>query len=134
VPRVQQKTGRDEHRHNDYSPCCVHSSLSPSTVATIKALPFKKHRDHADLACEIPERHAAAFRWWIKEYRIGIVQDMDTEPILYYQLGEILEEAKLTKEAIETYREYLRLDPDGEYASAVESIIERLKEDSTVKQ
>jgi len=66
----------------------------------------------------------------VREYRTGIAQDMDTEPILYYQLGEILEEAKRPKEAIEAYRAYLRLDPDGEYASAVESIIERLKEES----
>jgi predicted Zn-dependent protease len=65
----------------------------------------------------------------VKEYRIGIAQDMDTEPILYYQLGELLEKASRNKEAIEAYRNYLRLDPDGEYASAVESVIERLKEE-----
>jgi len=66
----------------------------------------------------------------VKEYRIGIIQDMETEPILYYQLAEILEKANRNKEAIEAYRNYLRLDPEGEYASAVESIIERLKEGS----
>jgi Flp pilus assembly protein TadD len=65
----------------------------------------------------------------VKEYRIGIAQDMDTEPILYYQLGELLEKASRNKEAIEAYRNYLRLDPEGEYASAVESVIERLKEE-----
>jgi len=65
-----------------------------------------------------------------REYRIGIAQDMETEPILYYQLGEILEKANRPKEAIEAYRNYLRLDPEGEYASAVESIIERLKEEN----
>ena len=65
----------------------------------------------------------------VKEYRIGIIQDMETEPILYYQLAEILEKANRNKEAIEAYRNYLRLDPEGEYASAVESIIERLKEE-----
>ena len=65
----------------------------------------------------------------VKEYRIGIIQDMETEPILYYQLAEILENAHRNKEAIEAYRNYLRLDPEGEYASAVESIIERLKEE-----
>lgn len=64
-----------------------------------------------------------------EEYRIGIIQDMETEPILYYQLGEILEKANRAKEAIEAYRNYLRLDPEGEYASAVESIIERLREE-----
>jgi Tfp pilus assembly protein PilF len=66
----------------------------------------------------------------IREYRIGIIQDMETEPILYYQLAEILENAHRNKEAIEAYRNYLRLDPEGEYASAVESIIERLKEET----
>jgi len=66
----------------------------------------------------------------VKEYRIGIIQDMETEPILYYQLAELLEGAKRNKEAIEAYRNYLRLDPEGEYASAVESIIERLKEEN----
>ncbi|HMG34199.1 MAG TPA: tetratricopeptide repeat protein [Blastocatellia bacterium] len=66
----------------------------------------------------------------IREYRLGIARDMDTEPILYYQLGEILEQAKHPKEAIDAYRAYLRLDPEGEYASAVESIIERLKEEA----
>lgn len=65
----------------------------------------------------------------VKEYRIGIMQDMETEPILYYQLGEILEKAKRNKEAIDAYRSYLRLDPEGEFASAAESIIEQLKQD-----
>lgn len=65
-----------------------------------------------------------------REYRIGIAQDMETEPILFYQLGEILEKAGRNKEAIEAYRNYLRLDPEGEYASAAESIIERLKEEN----
>jgi tetratricopeptide (TPR) repeat protein len=65
----------------------------------------------------------------VREYRIGIVQDMETEPILYYQLAEILEKANRNKEAIEAYHNYLRLDPDGEYASAVESIIEQLKQE-----
>ncbi|PYT03372.1 MAG: hypothetical protein DMF60_18585, partial [Acidobacteria bacterium] len=66
----------------------------------------------------------------VREYRIGIIQDMETEPILYYKLAEILERANRNKEAIEAYRNYLRLDPEGEYASAVESIIERLKEEN----
>lgn len=65
----------------------------------------------------------------VREYRIGIIQDMETEPILYYQLAEILEKANRNKEAIEAYRSYLRLDPEGEYASAVESIIEQLKQE-----
>jgi tetratricopeptide (TPR) repeat protein len=64
----------------------------------------------------------------IKEYRIGISQDMDTESILYYLLGSALEKVNRNKEAIAAYRNYLRLDPEGMYSSAVESIIEKLKE------
>lgn len=70
----------------------------------------------------------------VKEYRIGIMQDMETEPILYYQLGEKLEKAGRNKEAIEAYRNYLRLDPEGEYASAVESVIEQLKQEPDKKE
>ena len=63
----------------------------------------------------------------VKEYRIGILQDMETEPVLYYQLGEILEKADRKKEAIEAYSKYLKLDPEGELAGAAESIIQQLK-------
>lgn len=65
----------------------------------------------------------------VKEYRVGILQDMETEPILYYQLGEILEKAERKKEAIEAYGKYLKLDPEGELAGAAESIIQQLKSD-----
>lgn len=63
----------------------------------------------------------------IPEFRAGIAQDMDTEPILYYLLGSALEKQGRNKEAIEAYRSYLKLAPEGQYASAVESMIERLK-------
>jgi predicted Zn-dependent protease len=63
----------------------------------------------------------------VKEYRIGILQDMETEPVLYYQLGEILESAERNKEAIEAYTKYIQLDPEGELVGAAESIIEQLK-------
>jgi predicted Zn-dependent protease len=69
-----------------------------------------------------------------REYRIGIIQDMENEPVLYYQLGEILEKAGRNKEAIAAYRNYLRLDPEGEYASAAESIIDRLKDENNDQQ
>jgi tetratricopeptide (TPR) repeat protein len=64
----------------------------------------------------------------ISEFRTGIAQDMDTEPILYYLLGSALEKLNQNREAIDAYRNYLRLAPEGQYASAVESMIERLKE------
>ncbi|MCI0485638.1 MAG: tetratricopeptide repeat protein [Blastocatellia bacterium] len=65
----------------------------------------------------------------ISHYRKGLVQDMDTEPILYYQFAEILEAEKRYKEAIEAYRTYVRLDPEGELALAAESIAKRLQEE-----
>jgi len=83
---------------------------------------------HIGLAIALNEREEIDEA--VKEYRIGIIQDMETEPILYYQLGEILEKAGRNKEAIEAYRNYLRLDREGEYASAVESIIEKLREEN----
>lgn len=91
---------------------------------------------HIGLAIALNELHESSnnprlIEEIAREYRIGIMQDMETEPILYYQLGEILEKANRNKEAVEAYRNYLRLDPEGEYASAAESIIERLKEEKT---
>lgn len=64
----------------------------------------------------------------IRHYRIGISQDMDTEPILYYLLGSALEKEGRNREAIEAYGNYLRLDPEGTYASAIESMIEQLRQ------
>ena len=69
-----------------------------------------------------------------REYRIGIRQDMETEPVLYYQLGEILEKAGRKRQAVEAYRDYLRLDPEGEFAGAAESIIQQLKEEKNDQQ
>jgi tetratricopeptide (TPR) repeat protein len=82
---------------------------------------------HIGLALALEE--AGQTQAAIKHYRIGIAQDMDTEPILYYLLGNTLEKHHRNKEAIEAYQNYLRLDPQGQYASAVESIIERLKKE-----
>lgn len=82
---------------------------------------------HIGLAIALEE--AGEIEEALKEYRVGIAQDMDTEPILYYLLGSLLEKEGRNKEAIEAYGNYLRLDPEGQYASAVASIIERLKEE-----
>ena len=105
--------------------------VEESIVEYRKALRFARgnaFEAHIGLAIALNEQGSVDEA--VKEYRIGIIQDMETEPILYYQLAEILEKANRNKEAIDAYRNYLRLDPEGEYASAVESIIERLKEES----
>jgi Tfp pilus assembly protein PilF len=81
---------------------------------------------HIGLGIALDEQEA--FDEAIKAYRTGIIQDMETEPILYYQLAEICEKAERTKEAIEAYQRYIQLDPEGEFASAAESVIKQLKE------
>jgi superkiller protein 3 len=80
---------------------------------------------HIGLALALEEQGEMAEA--ITHFRRGLAQDMDTEPILYYLLGKALEKDGRNKEAIEAYAGYLRLDPDGQYASAVQSIIEQLK-------
>jgi len=80
---------------------------------------------HIGLALALEEK--GAIDEAIGHFRQGLAQDMDTEPILYYLLGKALEKRGRTKEAIEAYGGYLRLDPNGQYSSAVESIIEQLK-------
>jgi tetratricopeptide (TPR) repeat protein len=82
---------------------------------------------HIGLAIALEE--AGEMEEATKEYRAGIAQDMDTEPILYYLLGSALEKERRNKEAIEAYGHYLRLDPEGQYASAIQSLIDRLKEE-----
>lgn len=80
---------------------------------------------HIGLALALEEK--GAIDEAIGHFRQGLAQDMDTEPILYYLLGKALEKRGRTQEAIEAYSGYLRLDPNGQYSSAVESIIEQLK-------
>ena len=80
---------------------------------------------HIGLALALEEKGAVDEA--IGHFRQGLAQDMDTEPILYYLLGKVLEKRGRTQEAIQAYSGYLRLDPNGQYSSAVESIIEQLK-------
>src|SRR5262249_7380628 len=80
---------------------------------------------HIGLALALEEK--GAIDEAIAHFRQGLAQDMDTEPILYYLLGKALEKHGRNKEAIEAYGGYLRLEPDGQYSSADQSIIEQLK-------
>ncbi len=83
----------------------------------------------ANIGIGIAYKEAGEVDLAVRHYRAGLIQDMDTEPILYYQLAEILEGEKRNKEAIEAYRNYIRLDPEGELASAAESIIQILQQE-----
>ena len=83
---------------------------------------------HIGLAIALEEKNDMVSA--ITEYRKGIAQDMDTEPILYYLLGRALEKQGDAGQAMQAYQGYLRLDPQGQYSSAVASIINRLKQDA----
>ncbi|GBC82289.1 Lipopolysaccharide assembly protein B [bacterium HR10] len=80
---------------------------------------------HAGLALaleEIGETEAA-----ITHMRTAIAQNADTEPILYYLLGNLLLTADRLPEAIAAYEAYLRLAPQSETAPAVRSLVEQLR-------
>jgi tetratricopeptide (TPR) repeat protein len=63
----------------------------------------------------------------IKHFRMAIAQANNTEPIIYFLLGSSLERAYLTKEAVEAYETYLRLDPKGSQATTVRSVLRQLR-------
>ena len=80
---------------------------------------------HAGLALaleEVGETDAA-----ITHMRTAIAQNADTEPILYYLLGNLLLTADRLPEAIAAYEAYLRLAPQSETAPAVRSLVEQLR-------
>ena len=68
----------------------------------------------------------------IKEMQIGIKQNADTEPLLYYLIGDLYEKQQDTAKAIAAYETYLRLAPDGKLASALKSMIPQMKKDLNV--
>jgi predicted Zn-dependent protease len=82
---------------------------------------------HIGLAIALEEKGSVGAA--IAEYGAGIRQDMDTEPILYYLLGRAFEKQGDQDQAVEAYQGYLRLDPQGQYSSAVASIVDRLKKE-----
>jgi len=68
----------------------------------------------------------------IREMQIGIKQNADTEPLLYYLLGDMYEKQGDTTRAIASYEDYLRLAPDGKLAVALKSMIPQMKKDLQV--
>jgi tetratricopeptide (TPR) repeat protein len=68
----------------------------------------------------------------IRELQIGIKQNADTEPLLYYLLGDMYEKQGDTTKAIASYEDYLRLAPDGKLAVALKSMIPQMKKDLQV--
>jgi tetratricopeptide (TPR) repeat protein len=63
----------------------------------------------------------------IKHLRMAVAQANDTEPVIYFLLGSALERELRNKEALEAYEKYLELQPNGAQASAVRSVLKRLR-------
>jgi tetratricopeptide (TPR) repeat protein len=66
----------------------------------------------------------------IKHFRVALAQANDTEPIVYYLLGNLLDREGQIKEAIEAYEKYLLLEPNSKYAVTTRSLLRALKRDA----
>ena len=62
-----------------------------------------------------------------REFKIAIDQLADTEPVIYQMLGAAYEKSGDNASAITAYENYLRLAPNGSFATSVRSIVEQLK-------
>lgn len=62
-----------------------------------------------------------------REFKIAIDQLADTEPVIYQMLGAAYEKSGDNASAITAYENYLRLAPNGSFATSVRSILEQLK-------
>lgn len=63
----------------------------------------------------------------IQQFRKALQQANDTEPIIYYLLGNLLDREGQIKEAVEAYENFLRLDPNSKYASTARALLRQLK-------
>jgi len=61
------------------------------------------------------------------EYEIALKQLFDSEPVIYQLLGAVYERMEKYKEALAAYEKYLELDPNGNLAPAVRSIIDQVR-------
>ena len=63
----------------------------------------------------------------IKYYRLAVAAANDTEPVLFFLLGNALEREYQYKDAVAVYEKYLQLDPQGTNAASVRSVVKQLK-------
>lgn len=78
----------------------------------------------AGLVYEEQGRHEEA----VASFRKAIAQLSDTEPVIYELLARNLEKLERWKEAVAAYEKYLELAPQGAHASAINSIIDQLRQ------
>ncbi|HEX8150802.1 MAG TPA: tetratricopeptide repeat protein [Pyrinomonadaceae bacterium] len=78
----------------------------------------------AGLVYEEEGRHEEA----VESFRKALAQLSDTEPVVYELLARNLEKLERWKEAVAAYEKYLALAPQGAHASAINSIIDQLRQ------
>jgi tetratricopeptide (TPR) repeat protein len=64
----------------------------------------------------------------VASFRKALAQLSDTEPVVYELLARNLEKLERWKEAVAAYEKYLELAPQGPHASAINSIIDQLRQ------
>lgn len=64
-------------------------------------------------------------------FKRAIAQLFDTEPVLYQLLGAAYEKMEKYKEAVAAYEKYLELAPNGNFAPAIRSVIEQLRQQAS---
>lgn len=83
-----------------------------------------------------PEAHTGLALTWqeennsaesIKHLRLALAQANDTEPIIYYLLGNLLDRADQIKEAMTMYEKFLLLDPNSKFAVTTRSMLKQLQ-------
>ena len=83
---------------------------------------------HTGIALNFMEENDAASA--IKHLSLGAQQSNDTEPIIYYLLGNLLDRSGQIKEAIATYEKFLALEPTGKNANTARSLLKQLKREA----
>ena len=83
---------------------------------------------HTGIALNFMEENDSANA--IKHLSLGAQQSNDTEPIIYYLLGNLLDRNGQIKEAITTYEKFLALEPTGKNANTARSLLKQLKREA----
>lgn len=101
---------------------------------------FENYRKALTLVRNVsPEAHTGLALTWqednkldeaIKHFRTAAAQANDTEPIIYYLLGNLLDREGHIKDAIEAYEKYLLLEPNSKYAVTTRSLLRALKREA----
>ncbi len=66
----------------------------------------------------------------INHLQFAAAQSNDTEPIIYYLLGNLLDREGQIKLAVEAYEKFLALDPSSKFAATTRSMLKQLKREA----